>query len=1143
MDKTRALLPILLAALIAAVAGLAWILSRAGGAGSGGPGVEPIGSTALRDEAATAAPEDEPAAAGRSERTSAPIRSEAEARLESFEIEGALWIEGSVVLPPGAPVDDRLEVFAAVLRPGSGHGDALARRGRDRVVEMIEEAEPGEAAARRPVDGSARFEIPFPADAREGLLLLRGRWLFLDEPLVVDLAGGVREVVLRPRLGALLTGRLVPPPGADPEAVRAELRGLRIELMGARVGTATGMLDRATEAGETLEFEVGGLNPDMLWNLAADPREYPLVLVPGIQLHPGRRCDQPLELARGVRLSGRVVDEAGRPVAGARVRARSSHWNIRRLAGPRVQETAGAGAFELVGVRAGEITVTASAPDYREVEEALGELQPGELREGIEVVLARGDLVAGRVVWPDGAPAVGARVRLAAGTGSPRSATVQTLGLGREVKPDGGFLLGGLDPGPYALRASCEPRAEDEDTSPLFKAYVEGVQAGTRDLVLELRPTSSVAGLAVDDAGAPVPAFRVSARQQGVALGEGLAGRFEDQGGAFELAGFAEGRWTLEARAEGFSGSEPLEVAVPHRGPPAVLRLIRGARLAGVVLDPGGAPVAGASVRARCSLEGGAVASHDGDADEQGRFELRDLAAGSFALTASSESWAPSQERTLTLAAGEAVEDLVLSLTAGGTLEGRVFGDDGAPATGRTIMTVPLVSPGGDQVQTISDGDGRFRVERLAPGRWQAMALPDMQTMAGMASGAEDIDPVTMFSRVKSATVEIAEGETTHVVLGEPPAAPVRVHGRVTRGGEPLAGAILAAVGEGRAILEALDMQRTDEDGRYEIEVDAPGHYTVLVGQEDLGEEDATTEFLVTIPEVDEHRLDLALPIGVIEGRVLGPGGDPLAGARVSWKREGSLGALSITSGAHATSTDERGAWRFAGLRPGTYAVRASAPWQEGGDELGRDLADGLRLAEDEVLRGIDLRLPRAGRAIGRVVDVHGEPVAGATVFARDAAGRPVDLSPRVESDSGGRFEYRGLSPGSVTLSARTCEGLAASREVGPVEVLEGGTCEVEIELEPGTLLRIDLEGEDREPLRCSVSVLDSEGSEVSCLLPRDHNEALLSEGISSTEHRVGPLPSGRYRVIATAPDGREATRSVTLRGQEERRVRLRLRD
>ena len=183
-------------------------------------------------------------------------------------------------------------------------------------------------------------------------------------------------------------------------------------------------------------------------------------------------------------------------------------------------------------------------------------------------------------------------------------------------------------------------------------------------------------------------------------------------------------------------------------------------------------------------------------------------------------------------------------------------------------------------------------------------------------------------------------------------------------------------------------MQRTDEDGRYEIEVDAPGHYTVLVGQEDLGEEDATTEFLVTIPEVDEHRLDLALPIGVIEGRVLGPGGDPLAGARVSWKREGSLGALSITSGAHATSTDERGAWRFAGLRPGTYAVRASAPWQEGGDELGRDLADGLRLAEDEVLRGIDLRLPRAGRAIGRVVDVHGEPVAGATVFARDAAGR-----------------------------------------------------------------------------------------------------------------------------------------------------------
>jgi hypothetical protein len=47
--------------------------------------------------------------------------------------------------------------------------------------------------------------------------------------------------------------------------------------------------------------------------------------------------------------------------------------------------------------------------------------------------------------------------------------------------------------------------------------------------------------------------------------------------------------------------------------------------------------------------------------------------------------------------------------------------------------------------------------------------------------------------------------------------------------------------------------------------------------------------------------------------------------------------------------------------------------------------------------------------------------------------------------------------------------------------------------------------------------------------------------GISSDEQRVGPLAPGKYRLEATSEDGRSAKKSVTLEGQGERRIRLRL--
>ena len=72
--------------------------------------------------------------------------------------------------------------------------------------------------------------------------------------------------------------------------------------------------------------------------------------------------------------------------------------------------------------------------------------------------------------------------------------------------------------------------------------------------------------------------------------------------------------------------------------------------------------------------------------------------------------------------------------------------------------------------------------------------------------------------------------------------------------------------------------------------------------------------------------------------------------------------------------------------------------------------------------------------------------------------------------------------------------------------------------------------------------VTDQDGNQVNGLWSlADLMKAFSGGGFSTDEQRVGPLPPGRYRVEAYAEDGRDAKKTVTLSGQEERPIRLRL--
>ena len=99
-----------------------------------------------------------------------------------------------------------------------------------------------------------------------------------------------------------------------------------------------------------------------------------------------------------------------------------------------------------------------------------------------------------------------------------------------------------------------------------------------------------------------------------------------------------------------------------------------------------------------------------------------------------------------------------------------------------------------------------------------------------------------------------------------------------------------------------------------------------------------------------------------------------------------------------------------------------------------------------------------------------------------------------------------------------------------------GEVAEAALVVESGTIVRVRLEGGGQGPApTATVRVLDSAGRDVAGMTGLAELQALyLDRAYSRTEHRLGPLPPGRYTVQASGA-GLNGERRVTLRGEAER--------
>ena len=707
---------------------------------------------------------------------------------------------------------------------------------------------------------------------------------------------------------------------------------------------------------------------------------------------------------------------------------------------------------------------------------------------------------------------------------------------------DGAFRVTGLGGGPFVL--SCEGGVDGEAAS----ARLDGVQPGSSMVQLVLRAPLTLRGRVVDGSGRPLDVFTLTASRLvdgvlGEAASHSLKRTFATDDGQFEIDGLVAGTWRVDARAPEHVLVAPRVEHLPGAATDASIELVlqRSVRASGVVRDPDGDPVAGATVQvatgrsaAEQQLSKLPLPPHV-STDELGRFELGGLPPGDTSLVAMADGFTRGAAVAVSSESGAHVDGLVLTLARGGIVTGEVYDEQGRPVEGRMINLIRWQPGSVDSHVERSDADGRFRVEAVEPAAWTVIAIDTAADVSAERAGA---NAAAMLESMSVANVDVREGETTHVVFGEPPQNPVRVFGRVRQGGAPFGDAIIGFLREDDGTLASMVQTGIEADGRYELVVDGPGAYVVSVNPfPGRPGEQSVVPFACEIPERAEVEHDFEVPGGRISGRVMDARGRPVE-ARITLSTDG---AVPFPGGRYVeTRTSSDGSYELDALADGSYRIAAGGSlFQADARAPARVLRRGIEVQHGGHVDGVDFELPAAGSITLFVTDSADQPVEGAVVFLRAADGVPLETLATCATDAGGRAIYDGLADGTYTALVRTGERAGALQ--GPVRVRAGATVDVQLRLELASVLVVEV-SRDGEVCSAHVSVTDEDGHELAALLGAEELQRLLTNGgLSRHEVRVGPLPPGRYQVRAEL-DGRVASKPVTLRGEPERKLKLRLR-
>ena len=664
-------------------------------------------------------------------------------------------------------------------------------------------------------------------------------------------------------------------------------------------------------------------------------------------------------------ITGRVVDQAGGPVAGAEVlsfdlpsvflgiapvygfapdgavflRMESAPVSVLELPSwvaevvdslpiPRTR-TSEDGFFELVGVPPETTALAVVAQDRLPLLRSGVRIDAGERQDLGELRLEAGRRVVGRVLDKEGKPLPGAEVLVA-----PNNPTlpVDFAGPSAIADSNGRFAATGLPTGPLNFAAR---------RSPGHRWVVAGPMDEEGDVVVRLPELHTLTLTLSSSAALPIESPTCSVLMgHGVGLPEiaayGLVPPMKLDG-RVEIAGEQVRVRDLEPGSYTFRVSDPAHatatVQVDFDADSHVrVTLVPRTTLTVRAVDATGAPVAGARIFAQPTPSAAwpaALPVPCGETDATGRVSLDHVPGPRIEVIASHPAFG---ETRGTAERGRAANTLTFGEI--GTIEGVVH--DGAHPIEVGQWSVLLQSDGTGFVPpfpriTQPDGEGRFQFSAVPPGVYQVQVVESLDTILTPGAFVE-LGRYSWMPSPRIAEVEVQGGRTAQTRLdvadpSESESGPsARVSGTVLIDGRPSPGMmVIAQVGEDRDPM----ITRVDRDGRFDLgRIPSGIRYVSAFDIEQQSPADNQPHMMwaefVEVPDGIDQELSVDVRTGVLAGEVVDADGQPVASAWV--EAQGILSApppspTKPLRSRYVVRTDQDGKFEIQSVAPGTWTV------------------------------------------------------------------------------------------------------------------------------------------------------------------------------------------------------------------------------
>ena len=436
--------------------------------------------------------------------------------------------------------------------------------------------------------------------------------------------------------------------------------------------------------------------------------------------------------------------------------------------------------------------------------------------------------------------------------------------------------------------------------------------------------------------------------------------------------------------------------------------------------------------------------------DAEGRFELKELPAGRYNLTAGKGSYVQLQYgqlrpfspgKPLELRDGETIEKVDFALPRGGVVTGRVVDEYGEPVADVSVALNRYqyvqgrrrLTPSG-RIATTND-IGEYRLFGLPPGQYYLSAT--LRTGPMMDSDDRSGYAPTYYPGTPSAgeaqRISIGIGQTLNDMnVSLAPARTVRVSGTaLDSSGKPLSGgAIIVTQASGGGFMSTMGTQ-IKPDGSFSLTGVAPGEYTLRAqpmgpmggfGPATDANEFAVAHITVGSEDINGLLLAAARPVSVTGRIILPPGASfqPGTSRLIASPAETEMMPFGPPGGGKINDdlTFEMK------VPPGRSLVRLLArtagDWSTKSERLnGVDVTDtGIEIRPGEDITGLEIELTNQQSQItGSVTNSRGQAVKdySVVVFARDREKWTLPQTRYIrqgQADQEGRFKVTGLPAG-----------------------------------------------------------------------------------------------------------------------------------